>query len=165
MSCSETLAYIAGIACLKPFTYEYGCPLTVYLMTGTQSTPSDTLCLLHVLWLPHTTRCHTLHAVGGPYIAHAETIYRWLVRDCYICCTQPLFNMDLVRAKEECAKQGTTVHVYPSQIVHTEDAVRVRHKYLLSYNTASRGWSPAIFHYDLFCYASPAIFLNCFKHA
>lgn len=37
---------------------------------------------------------------------------------------QPLFNLDLVRAKEDCAKQGITVHVYPSQIVHTEDTVR-----------------------------------------
>lgn len=39
-------------------------------------------------------------------------------------CVQPLFNLDLVRAKEDCAKQGITVHVYPSQIVHTEDSVR-----------------------------------------
>jgi len=35
----------------------------------------------------------------------------------------PLFNMDLVNAREKCAKEGINVQVYPARPVHTEDSV------------------------------------------
>ena len=35
-----------------------------------------------------------------------------------LCLAIVQHAMDPVRAKENCAKQGITVHVYPSQIVH-----------------------------------------------
>lgn len=51
--------------------------------------------------------------------------------------------MDLVHAKEDCARQGIVVNIYASKIVHTEDSVSIAtltamlhswtHCYLIAY--------------------------------
>ena len=63
----------------------------------------------------------------------------WLEIGCYPVDVQPLFNVDLVRAKENCARQGIAVNIYASKIVHTEDSVSI--------DTLTAGQVDSMLHY------------------